>query len=79
MKARMEQTWINRSSRVFQRSKCVKSYAVKTDNDRFEIRFGFCDFNFNKDQIMNIIDIELEEMNNGERVILWSDLIELVK
>ena len=57
----------------------VKVFAVKSDNDRFDVRFAPCDFHFNKDSILNIIDIELEELNNGERVILWSDLIKLVK
>lgn len=56
----------------------VKLFAVQ-DADRFEIKFSASLYPSQKDALLDRIDVALEEMNNGERVILWSDLLNLVK
>ena len=56
----------------------IKVFAVKSD-DRFEIRFTGMAYSSTKDAILNTIDTELEEMNGGERVNKWEQLINLCK
>ena len=56
----------------------LKVFAVESDT-RFEVRFSGNAYHSVKDSILDRIDSELEEMNNGERVLLWSDLLALVK
>lgn len=55
-----------------------KVFAIKSD-DRFEIRFAPQMYPSQQDQVLDRIDRELEEMNNGERVLKWDTLINLAK
>ena len=57
----------------------IKVFAVESDDDRFDIRFSSHLYPSQKDAILDTIDRELEEMNNGERIIRWSDLKTLSK
>lgn len=57
----------------------IKVFAIESDDDRFDIRFSSHLYPSQKDAILDTIDRELEEMNNGERIIRWSDLKTLSK
>ena len=56
----------------------LKVFAVQSESC-FEVRFSGNAYNSVKDAILDRIDSELEELNNGERVLLWTDLLALVK
>ena len=60
-------------------SREVKVFAVEAADDRFEIKFSTHLYPSQQDSILDTIDRELEELNNGERVIRWSDLKNLAK
>lgn len=57
----------------------VKVFAVEASDDRFEVKFSGRLYPSQQDSILDEIDRELEAMNNGERVIRWSDLKTLAK
>ena len=56
----------------------VKVFAVE-NSGMFEIKFSRGLYTSQQDTIMDQIDSDLEEMNGGERVIRWEDLLKLVK
>ena len=59
-------------------SEDVKVFAVaRTDSKGFEIKFSGRMFPSKQDEIMNSIDFELMEMNGGERVTEFAELLKL--
>jgi hypothetical protein len=56
----------------------VKVFAVQQDSG-FIIKFSAPGYNSQQDMMMDVIDSELAEMNGGERVTTWNELINLVK
>ncbi len=56
----------------------VKVFAVQNGNC-FEIKFSRNMYNSQKDSIMDSIDMDLNEMNDGENVTTWEELLKLVK
>lgn len=57
----------------------VKVFAVESADDRFEIKFSTRLYPSQQDAILDTIDRELEELNNGERVLRFSELKTLAK
>jgi hypothetical protein len=55
----------------------VKVFAVKMDEDRFEIKFSGWIYPSQADAAMDTIERELEQLNGGERVLLFSELEKL--
>lgn len=60
-------------------SSTVKVFAVESAEDRFEIKFSTRLYPSQQDEILDRIDRDLEELNNGERVLRFSELKNLAK
>lgn len=56
----------------------VKVFAVE-NSGMFEVKFSRGLYTSQQDALMDQIERNLEEMNGGERVVRWEDLLKLVK